>query len=158
MGCWRVTVKKDFFKTGAVRFFLRHIRLVFAGMTGIAMTALFGDSIDYMEWKTGRRAEAITFAAQTFCSKIVGAINTGVSTVLFMLLDYSAQDYDMGLPLSPLFDKWVWPLFILGPIVGSLLNLIPLLFIHYPQKLKEQVEADLQQRRAEAEQTADSEG
>ena len=88
----------------------------------------------------------------------LGAINTGVTTVLFMLLDYSAQDYDMGLPLSPLFDKWVWPLFILGPIVGSLLNLIPLLFIHYPRQLKEQVEADLQQRRAEAEQTADSEG
>ena len=137
---------------------LMAIQSIPAGMTGIAMTALFGDSIDYMEWKTGRRAEAITFAAQTFCSKIVGAINTGVSTVLFMLLDYSAQDYDMGLPLSPLFDKWVWPLFILGPIVGSLLNLIPLLFIHYPRQLKEQVEADLQQRRAEAEQTADSEG
>lgn len=55
------------------------------GMTSIAMTSLFGDSIDYMEYKTGRRAEAITFAAQTFCSKIVGAINTGVNSVLFII-------------------------------------------------------------------------
>lgn len=120
-----------------------------SGMTGIAMTSLFGDSIDYMEWKTGRRAEAITFAAQTFASKIVGAINTGVTTVLFMLLNYSAQDYDAGLPLSPEFDKWVWPLFILGPIFGAVLNVIPLLFIRYPNSLKEQVEADLKVRRAE---------
>ncbi len=119
------------------------------GLTGIAMTSLFGDSIDYMEWKTGRRAEAITFAAQTFASKIVGAINTGILTVILILLNYSAKDYDAGLALSPEFDRWVWPLFILGPIIGNILNVIPLLFIHYPDSLKQQVEADLKQRREE---------
>lgn len=118
-----------------------------SGVTGIAMTSLFGDSIDYMEWKTGRRAEAITFAAQTFASKIVGAISNGVSTYLLVLLKYSAADYDAGLPLSPLFDKWIWPLFILGPVVGSVLNLIPILFIKYPKSLKEQVERELKVRR-----------
>lgn len=117
------------------------------GMNGIAMTSLFGDSIDYMEWKTGKRAEAITFSVQTFCYKITGAISTGMTTVILMLLHYSAQDYEAGLPLSPEFDKWIWPLFILGPIVGSLLNLIPLLFIKYPDSLKAQVEADLKLRR-----------
>lgn len=121
-----------------------------AGVTGIAMTSLFGDSIDYMEWKTGRRAEAITFAAQTFASKIVGAINNGVSTYLLVLLKYSAADYDAGLPLSPEFDKWIWPLFILGPVIGSVLNLIPILFIKYPKSLKEQVERELKERRAQA--------
>lgn len=118
-----------------------------AGVTGIAMTALFGDSIDYMEWKTGRRAEAITFAAQTFASKIVGAINTGISTGLLVWLQYSAADFEAGLPLSPLFDKWIWPLFILGPVVGSVLNLIPLLFIKYPNSLKMRVEKELRERR-----------
>lgn len=126
-----------------------------AGLTGIAMTSLFGDSIDYMEWKTGRRSEAITFAAQTFASKIVGAINTGVLTWLLIQMQYSAEDYNAGLPLSPIFDKWVWPLFILGPIVGSVLNMIPLLFIRYPDSLKQQVEAELKARRAEQEQTGE---
>lgn len=120
-----------------------------AGMTGIAMTSLFGDSIDYMEWKTGRRAEAITFAAQTFCCKIVGAINTGVLTGILILLDYSAEAYNQGLPLSAKFDRWIWPLFILGPIVGNILNVIPLLFIKYPESLKQQVEKDLKERRAQ---------
>lgn len=118
-----------------------------SGLTGIAMTSLFGDSIDYMEWKTGRRAEAITFAAQTFASKIVGAINTGILTLVLIMLNYSAEDYNAGIPLSPEFDRWIWPLFILGPIIGSVLNVIPLLFIHYPNSLKEQVEADLKLRR-----------
>ncbi len=118
-----------------------------SGLTGIAMTSLFGDSIDYMEWKTGRRAEAITFAAQTFASKIVGAINTGILTAILIALNYSAEDYNAGMPLSPEFDRWIWPLFILGPIIGSVLNVIPLLFIRYPNSLKEQVEAELKERR-----------
>lgn len=125
-----------------------------SGLTGIAMTSLFGDSIDYMEWKTGRRAEAITFAAQTFASKIVGAINTGILTGILILLNYSAEDYNAGMPLSPEFDRWIWPLFILGPIIGSILNVIPLLFIHYPNSLKEQVEADLKLRREKENETA----
>ena len=66
------------------------------------------------------------------------------------MLDYSAKAYNEGLPLSPTFDKWVWPLYILGPIVGSVLNVIPLLFIRYPDSLKQQVEADLKARRAES--------
>lgn len=63
------------------------------------------------------------------------------------------------MPLSPLFDKWVWPLFILGPIVGSILNVIPLLFIKYPDSLKAKVEVELKARRktaAEAENTDES--
>ena len=103
------------------------------------------------------KALSATFAAQTFASKIVGAINTGISTVLFIVLHYSAEDYDAGLPLSPEFDRWVWPLFILGPIIGSILNVIPLLFIHYPDSLKKQVEADLQQRRAQSKSQTDDE-
>ena len=35
-------------------------------------------------------------------------------------------------------------------IVGSVLNVIPLLFIRYPDSLKQQVEADLKARRAES--------
>jgi len=129
------------------------------GMTGIAMTSLFGDSIDYMEWKTGKRAEAVTFSVQTFCYKITGALSNFVSTAILILVDYSAADYEAGLPLSPAFDKWVWPLFALGPIVGSVLNLIPLLFIKYPNSLKAQVEADLKLRRAQANaENADGDG
>lgn len=35
-------------------------------------------------------------------------------------------------------------------LVGSVLNVIPLLFIRYPDSLKQQVEADLKARRAES--------
>lgn len=120
---------------------------IFGGMCGIAVTALFGDSVDYMEWKTGIRGEAIVFAAQTFSSKIGGAINNAVLTSILIALKYSAEAFDAGLPLSPEFDHWIWPLFILGPIVGALGDLIPKLFIKDSPELKKKVEAELAMRR-----------
>lgn len=40
---------------------------------------------------------------------------------------------------------------MLGPAIGAALYIIPLLFIKYPQELKEQVTAELKERRGEIE-------
>ena len=120
-------------------------------MFGIARTALWGDSIDYMEWKTGKRAEAITFAAQTFCDKIANALNTVIAGALLTVLAYDAEAIAAGAPLSDAFNTWIWPLFMLGPAIGAALYIIPLLFIKYPKELKDQVTAELKERRGEIE-------
>lgn len=122
-----------------------------ASMFGIARTALWGDSIDYMEWKTGKRAEAITFAAQTFCDKIANALNTVIAGALLTFLAYDAEAIAAGAPLSVAFNTWIWPLFMLGPAIGAALYIIPLLFIKYPQDLKDQVTRELRERRGEME-------
>lgn len=118
-----------------------------ASMFGIARTALWGDSIDYMEWKTGKRAEAITFAAQTFCDKISTALNTIIAGAILTWLAYDAEAIAAGAALSDRFNTWIWPLLMLGPAIGAALYIIPLLFIHYPKELKDQVTLELQQRR-----------
>lgn len=120
-----------------------------SNLFGIARTALWGDSIDYMEWKTGKRAEAITFAAQTFCDKISNALNTVIAGALLTWLAYDAQAIEAGAQLSDRFNTFIWPLFMLGPAIGAALYTIPLLFINYPNSLKEQVISDLKVRRAE---------
>ncbi len=116
-------------------------------MFGIARTALWGDSIDYMEWKTGKRAEAITFAAQTFCDKISTALNTVIAGFLLSWLEYDAEAIAAGAAVSAKFQQWIWPLFMVGPAIGAALYIIPLLFINYPQSLKEKVTKDLHDRR-----------
>ena len=121
------------------------------GFSGTAQTALFGDSVDWMEYKTGRRNEAMVFAAQTFCAKIGSALNNAVCTAILAALDYSAEAYEAGQPLSAKFDKWAWPLFILGPIIGLIGNTVPMFFVRYPKKMKLQVEAELRRRRELAE-------
>ena len=49
--------------------------------------------------------------------------------------------------MSERFSTWIWPLFMLGPAIGAALYIIPLLFIKYPNSLKQTVTAELKKRR-----------
>jgi Na+/melibiose symporter-like transporter len=119
-----------------------------ASMTDIAMTALWGDSLDYLEWKTGERNDGTVFSMQNASAKITGAIST-----FFMALTLTILQFDANLEQnqSPTFYKYAWPVFILAPMLGSILNLIPLLFIRYNDKTKELLIKELKRIRRERE-------
>ncbi|MBO7177730.1 MAG: MFS transporter, partial [Clostridia bacterium] len=116
-------------------------------MAGIATTTLWGDSVDYMEWKTGKRNEASVFALQNLVAKAGSGLDTFFTGLTLSILCFDATKYDLGLPQDPTFYKYVWPVYILGPALGSMLYLVPLLMIKYSKKQKEQVEKDLKERR-----------
>ena len=120
------------------------------GAAAIAQTAIFCDSIDYMEWKTGKRTEGITFSMQTSFTKISSGITAGLATLALHLLHYKpiegASTY-LGTQ-SAAFDRWIWPLVILTPAIASLLYIVPLLFIRYTPAQRAQVEQELKARRA----------
>ena len=120
------------------------------GAVSIAQTAIFCDSIDYMEWKTGKRTEGITFSMQTSFTKISSGITAGLATLALHLLHYKpiegASTY-LGTQ-SAAFDRWIWPLVILTPAIASLLYIVPLLFIRYTPAQRAQVEQELKARRA----------
>lgn len=121
------------------------------GANSIAQTSIFCDSIDYMEWKTGKRTEGVTFSMQTMFTKISSGIMAGLAALALHLLDYNAIDSAevyVGTQ-SAAFDTWIWPLVILTPAIASLLYIIPLLFIRYTPEQREKVETELAARRAE---------
>lgn len=124
------------------------------GAQSIAQTSIFCDSIDYMEWKTGKRTEGITFSMQTSFTKISSGITAGLATLALHLLKYNAIPDAEGAVYvgtqTAAFDKWIWPLVILTPAVASLLYIIPLLFIRYTPEERAKVEADLRERREKA--------
>lgn len=124
------------------------------GAVSIAQTSIFCDSVDYMEWKTGKRTEGITFSMQTSFTKISSGITAGLATLALHLLKYKAIPDAEGVVYvgtqSAAFDKWIWPLVILTPAVASLLYIIPLLFIHYTPEERAKVESDLKERREKA--------
>lgn len=120
-----------------------------SGAASIAQTSIFCDSIDYMEWKTGKRTEGITFSMQTSFTKISSGITAGLATLALSILGYKAIDNAavyVGTQ-SAMFDKWIWPLVILTPAVASVLFIIPLLFINYTKEKRALVESDLMARR-----------
>ena len=129
-----------------------------AGASSIAQTSLFCDSVDYMEWKTGKRTEGVTFAMQTFFTKISSGITGALGTLALSALGYVAvEDVPGAVYLgtqSEAFETWIWPLVMLTPALASLLYIIPLLFIKYTPEQKAQVEKELAERRALSEKEA----
>ena len=129
-----------------------------SGASSIAQTSLFCDSVDYMEWKTGKRTEGVTFAMQTFFTKISSGITGALATLSLELLGYAAvEDVEGAVYLgtqTQAFENWIWPLTMLTPAIAALLCLIPLLFIRYTPEQKAQVEKELAERRALSENNA----
>ncbi len=126
-----------------------------SGAVGIAQTSLFCDSVDYMEWKTGKRTEGVTFSMQTFFTKISSGIMGSLTTFSLGLIGYVAVEDVPGAiyykTQCATFEAWIWPLVMLTPALAALLYLIPLLFIRYTPEQKAQVEKELAERRAKAE-------
>ncbi|MCM1115193.1 MAG: MFS transporter [Clostridium sp.] len=121
-----------------------------SGAASIAQTSIFCDSIDYMEWKTGKRTEGITFSMQTSFTKISSGITSGLATLALAVLGYKAID-DAAVYVgtqTAAFDKWIWPLVVLTPAVASVFYIIPLLFVRYTKEKRAIVEGDLKARRA----------
>lgn len=121
-----------------------------AGAASIAQTAIFCDSIDYMEWETGKRTEGITFSMQTSFTKISSGITSGLATLALHILGYVAvdnADVYVGTQTAA-FDNWIWPLVVLTPAIASVLFIIPLKFVNYTKEKRALVESDLTARRA----------
>ena len=125
------------------------------GAAGIAQTSVFCDSIDYMEWETGKRTEGVTFSMQTFFTKVSSGITAGLATLALHLMDYKAVDDSAEVFIgtqSAAFETWIWPLVILTPAIASLLYIVPLLFIRYTPEKRAVVESELAERRTAAQQ------
>ncbi|MDR0854788.1 MAG: MFS transporter [Christensenellaceae bacterium] len=114
-------------------------------MNGIATTVLLCDSLDKVEYETGKRNEGSVFAIQNFTAKIGTAVTTFTTSISFVILKYDAK---LGADQPPEFFKYAWLFAVLGPGIGNLLNLIPLLFIKYSSADKLRIEAALKERHA----------
>ena len=120
------------------------------GIRNTAQRSMISDSVEYVEWKTGERTEGITMAMRNLMSKLGGAVEKYIQGYCLRFLQFDANFVKQNRPQNAHFQKWVWPMFRLGPVFGLVLSLIPLLLLKYPDSLKAQVEDEMAQRRAVA--------
>ena len=121
------------------------------GIYNIALRSMISDSVEYVEWKTGQRTEGITMSTRNLMAKMKTAIRSFIQGWCLHFLQFSADNVELGRPQNAHYHKWVFPIFKLGPALGAVLALIPLLFLRYPDSLKLQVESEMAQRRAAVE-------
>ena len=116
-----------------------------ASMMNIAHRSLMSDSIDYVEYTTGRRTEGITFSMQNFATKIGDAVALLINGQILKYVKYNERIAMTA--QNAVFMKWQWPLFILGPAVGAILYLIVIAFVKDDREQQRMIETELKKRR-----------
>jgi len=127
-------------------------RRTFGRVKDISGTIINYEMLDYVEWKTGRRSEGVNMAVDGLLKKMVlNNIDTVVGNLVINALGFDPSLEKKGLPQPALFQKWAPVLYLLVPAIDSFVYFIARLLYKYPASLRDQVEADLIERRALAE-------
>lgn len=127
------------------------------GIYNVITYALIADSVDYLEWKTGKRHEGVCFSFQTFLSKVNAAVATFVFGQILGKTDFQAVDKSLvdvaGRQIffeqSVETQKVLLALVTIVPAVGFLLTIIPMFFNDYTGKTKENAQKELEKARLE---------
>lgn len=134
--------------------------LIFAGLPlgifNVITYAMIADSVDYLEWKTGRRAEGACFACQTFISNLTAGISNFITTQVLEYFDYvqpeRARDAAGKLieTVQQQSERTLDGMFIMVTIIPAIslaLAAIPMFFNDYSGKKKDDIIKELTARR-----------
>ena len=115
------------------------------GVNNIITYAMIGDTVDYLEWKTGERGEGICFAMQTFISKIGMAVGAfvGVFSYSWAKINPTAAN---GVYFTPEGEKTLWAALILVGALSMLLTIIPILFYPITEQKQREMVAEIKAR------------
>jgi GPH family glycoside/pentoside/hexuronide:cation symporter len=115
----------------------------FSGPVSPLIWAMFADSADYSEWKTGRRATGLVFSAGTFAQKMGWTIG---GTLAGLLLGFYGFQANVAQSVGSLHG--IRLLVSLIPAVAATLAAIVMYFYMIDEKKLEQISSDLAERRA----------
>ncbi len=114
-------------------------------------TKMIAETVDYMEYKTGKRNEGMSFSILTFVGKLTASLSSSMAALIMPLVGVAEVGEEMVLVensgVNTLF--WLWGLVTCIPTVLGLLSLIPYAFYDLEgEKLKTIQEANRQRQEA----------
>ena len=117
------------------------------GVNNIVTYAMIGDTVEYLEWKTGERAEGICFAMQTFINKIGMAVGAfiGVFSYSWAGINPTAAD---GVYITAQGEQTLWNLLVLSGALSMDGTIIPMLFYRLTEKRQRELVKEIEERKA----------
>ena len=100
--------------------------------------------IDYGEWKTGKRTEAMTSFISSLATKLVTQVQNAVSTAVISFIGYEAG---VGAVQSMKTKQAIFAMYTVVPIVLGVLSYIPMFFYDLDDKTKTIMYHELTERR-----------
>ena len=141
---------------GYILFFFSPMNMIFIGISGLLiflgqafiqllMLMFLADTVEYGQWKLGRRNESVTFALQPFINKMGGAVASGIigATVIISGINdaKTAADVTQGGLLTMKIAMFILPLIFI--LAGYLIYRFK---YKIDQKMYKQILADLEER------------
>ncbi|MBQ4572543.1 MAG: MFS transporter [Clostridia bacterium] len=116
------------------------------GVNNIITYAMIGDTVDYLEWKTGERGEGICFAMQTLINKIGMAVGAFIGVISFAAAGINAET---GY-ISAEGAQTLWNMLVLSGVISMFACAVPMFFYTITEKRQAEMIADIESRKANA--------
>ena len=115
-----------------------------SGLTNIVSYAMIRDTIEYLELKTGERAEGICFAMQTFINKIGMAVGAFIGVMGYYLAGVTANNPGA---LDASGKDVMWIMLMLVAALSFILSAIPIFFYKFNEKEQQEAVAEIKRRK-----------
>ena len=118
------------------------------GIANIMSYAMIGDTVEYLEWKNGERAEGICFSMQTFISKIGMAFGAFIGVMAYSISGIDSNRVAETKTVEGLNNLWLT--LVLSSALSFIACVIPLFFYKitedkqrwYVEEIKKRKEAN----------------
>ena len=111
------------------------------GVNNIITYAMIGDTVDYLEWKTGERGEGICFAMQTLINKIGMAVGAFIGVMSMAIAGINARTYEVQNPEA------LWNVLIISGVVSMFACTVPMFFYTITEKRQREMVAEIAARK-----------
>ena len=114
------------------------------GVNNIITYAMIGDTVDYLEWKTGERGEGICFAMQTLINKIGMAVGAFIGVISFSAAGINSET---GY-ISAEGANTLWNMLVLSGVISMFACAVPMFFYKLTEKRQAEMVAEIEARKA----------
>jgi GPH family glycoside/pentoside/hexuronide:cation symporter len=111
------------------------------GPTPALVWAMYADTADYGEWKSGRRTTGLVFSALQFAQKLGLAVGAGLSGIILSLFGFVANEAQSDLSITG-----IRLMFSIFPAALAISGVIAIYFYPLKDKKMKEIEAELNQR------------
>ncbi len=129
----------------AVMFLLTLLGGLLSGPMSPIVWAMYADTADHSEWKTGIRATGLFFSAASLMQKVGWAVGGAVAGALLALANFTPNTLQAPETINMILVLMSWV-----PAVGCFISAGLMVFYPLDEKLMATVEKDLKERRAAA--------
>lgn len=124
-----------------------------SGFGNIITYAMIGDTVEYLELKTGERAEGICFAMQTLINKIGMAVGAFIGVLAYYMAGVESGNANS---VTAGAKDTMWFMLVGIAAISFFLTVIPLFFYKFNEKQQQEAKVEIEARkRAKAEQSSE---